>query len=645
MSMPRPAPRLPRATTLCLALALALPACARKAPDAPPKPAKPRPAKATPAKAAPAKTTAAPTAADALAFLEETERALLDLWIHRERTEWVKATHITHDTEILAARAEEQVMAFVAKAASRATEFKGVKLPADAARKLKLLRTAQTLPSPPDPSDRKALAKLATEMGAEYGKRKVVVKAGDGSKIPQGTYTLGKLSTLLQTSPDPEVQKEAWQRWRAAGGVEAGERYTRFVALANKGAKSMGFSDLGELWRSGYDMPPDAFAAEVDRLWSQVAPLYKDLHCYARTQLRKKYGDAVPAKGPLPAWLMGNMWAQDWLYRMDLLRPEPSAGKTRTLTDVLVEKKTSPEQMMRYGEAFFVSLGLDKLPDTFWQRSMLARPKDREVVCHASAWDVDWQDDLRVKMCVEINEEDFVTVHHELGHNYYQRAYKSQPTLFTNSANDGFHEALGDTIALSVTPAYLKQIGLDPAAADPKAKRSELNFLMQRAVEKVAFLPFGLLVDKFRWQVFAGEVKPADYNAAWWKLRLQYQGVAPPGDRSKVATFDAGGKYHVAASVPYMRYFLAHILQFQLHRALCKVAGHTGPLHTCSIYGNKEAGARLNAMMKMGLSRPWPEALKAATGETRMDASAVLAYFAPLHTWLKAQNKGQTCGW
>ncbi|MCO4761050.1 MAG: M2 family metallopeptidase [Myxococcales bacterium] len=586
-----------------------------------------------------AKPSAAPTAAEAMAFLKRTEKQLLDLWIHRERTDWVKSTHISHDTQLLSARAEEAVMAFVAESATEANRYKDLKLPVAAKRKLKLLRTAQTLPSPAKETDRKALAKLAAEMGAEYGKRKVDGKAW--SKLPNKHLTLGALSTILQKSDDPEAIAQAWEGWRAAGGKAPGARYVRYVDLANKGAKAMGFSDLGELWRSGYDMEPDAFAKEVDRLWHQVSPLYKDLHCYARSRLHAKYGDAVPESGPIPAHMLGNMWAQDWLYRMDLLRPEPAAAgkKTRTLTDVLVERKTTPTQMMRYGEAFFVSLGLAKLPETFWKRSMLRRPKDREVVCHASAWDIDWQDDLRVKMCVEINEEDFVTVHHELGHNYYQRAYKAQPTLFTNSANDGFHEALGDTIALSVTPAYLQKIGLDPGE-----KRSELNFLMQRAVEKVAFLPFGLLVDKWRWQVFSGQVKPADYNASWWQLRKQYQGIAPANKRG-VQTFDPGSKYHVAASVPYMRYFLAHILQFQLHRALCKVAGHTGPLHRCSIYGSKEAGARLNEMMEMGLSRPWPEALKAATGESKMDASAVLTYFKPLHDWLKIQNKGQKCGW
>lgn len=600
------------------------------------------------------------SADDAKAFLARTEAELLALWIARERTDWVKSTFITDDTEALSAAAEERVMEAVSRAAAEARRFDGAKLPADVARKLTLLRTSQTVPSPADPAARAELAKVATALGAAYAKAKVCIDDKEASPLPKGCHTLDQLSQRLARSGDAAEQLEIWTRWH---DTAAGQRedFARFVKLGNEGAKAMGFADLGELWRSGYDMKPEEFAAELDRLWKQVEPLYRELHCYARARLHERYPQDVPETGPIPAHMLGNMWAQDWLWRLDLLRPEPdadaagkagkatagkaTAGKAkaataqRTLTDVLVERQTTPEQMVRYGEAFFVSLGLPALPESFWKRSMLARPKDREVECHASAWDVDWQDDLRIKMCIEITDEDFVTVHHELGHNYYQRAYKAQPPLFADSANDGFHEALGDTIALSVTPAYLDKLGLDPGT-----KRSELNFLMQRAVEKVAFLPFGLLVDRWRWQVFSGQATPETWNAAWWALRREVQGVAPATPRDERA-FDAAAKYHVAASVPYARYFLAHILQFQLHRGLCKVAGHSGPLHLCSIHGSKEAGAKLQTMMEMGQSQPWPEALFAATGERRMDASAVVDYFQPLHDWLKVQNAGRTCGW
>jgi peptidyl-dipeptidase A len=389
-------------------------------------------------------------------------------------------------------------------------------------------------------------------------------------------------------------------------------------------------------------MPADAFAAETDRLWGQVEPLYKQLHCYVRTRLNQKYGDTVqPKTGPIRADLLGNMWAQQWGNIYDVVAP---AGDRQSydLTQRLVANRYDATKMVKTGEAFFSSLGFAPLPQTFWERSMITRPQGRDVVCHASAWDLDNKEDIRIKMCTEVNEEDFQTVHHELGHNYYQRAYKDQPFIFKDGANDGFHEAIGDMVALSITPEYLRQIGLirtvPPASADT-------GLLLRMALDKVAFMPFGLLVDKWRWQVYSGEATPETYNAAWWKLRTQYQGITPPGGARPADAFDPGAKYHVPANVPYMRYFLSHILQFQFYRAACQQAGWTGPLHRCSIYGNKEVGAKFDAMLRMGQSRPWPDALEAFTGQREIDASAVADYFKPLQGYLEEQNRGQSCGW
>jgi peptidyl-dipeptidase A len=364
------------------------------------------------------------------------------------------------------------------------------------------------------------------------------------------------------------------------------------------------------------------------------------LHAYVRWKLREKYGDVVPAQGPIPAHLLGNMWAQTWDNVYPLVAPA-DADPGYDLSQILKSRKTDAIQMVKYGEGFFTSLGFDPLPKTFWERSMFTKPRDREVVCHASAWDIDFVDDLRLKMCIDITGEDFVTVHHELGHNFYQRAYDKQPPLFRDSANDGFHEAIGDTVALSVTPEYLVKLGFLSQAPDTS---KDVGLLLGKALEKIAFLPFGLLIDRWRWKVFAGEVSPADYNTAWWELRQKYQGVAPTVARTE-EDFDPGAKYHVPANVPYTRYFLADILQFQFHRALAKSAGCTGPLNRCSIYGNKEVGARFQAMLRMGASRPWPEALAAFTGEHDLDAGAIIDYFAPLNRWLTEQNKGERCGW
>ncbi|HUD70484.1 MAG TPA: M2 family metallopeptidase, partial [Dongiaceae bacterium] len=438
----------------------------------------------------------------------------------------------------------------------------------------------------------------------------------------------------------PAALLEAWRGWHTISAPMR-EPYTRYVTLANEGARELGYADMGAYWRSKYDMTPDAFAVDVERLWQQVKPLYESLHAYVRWRLAEKYGaGTIPARGPIPAHLLGNMWAQSWLNVYPLVAP-PNADPGYDLTTILRDHKLDARGMVRYGEGFFSSLGLEPMPPTFWDRSLFTKPADRDVVCHASAWDVDNERDLRIKMCIEITDEDFDTIHHELGHNYYQRAYSGLPFLFRDSANDGFHEALGDTIALSVTPAYLRQVGLldrDPAPG------SDIGLLMKRALDKIPFLPFGLLVDQWRWKVFSGQVTPAEYNKAWWDLRLKYQGVTPPVARSE-SDFDPGAKYHVAANVSYTRYFLAQVLQFQFHRALLREAGYSGPMHRGSIYGSKAAGARLDAMMRMGQSRPWPEALEALTGEKRADASAMVEYFAPLKAWLDEQNKGKPVGW
>jgi peptidyl-dipeptidase A len=570
------------------------------------------------------------TPAEAQQFIADAEKRLSDLNVKFSRADWVKSTFITDDTESLSADANKDVIAATTELADQSRRFDGLDLPYDVARKLKLLKLSLTLPAPKDPTEREELTKLAASLEGDYGKGKY---CPDGDK--EQCLSLGDMEEIMAHSRDPEELKRIWLGWHQVS-VPYRKNYVRFVELSNKGASEMGFKDTGAMWRSKYDMEPDAFAAEMERLWQQVKPLYDSLYTYTRRKLSEKYGkEIVPLDGPIPAHLLGNMWAQQWGNVYPLLKPEGSGDRGYDLTQILKARNTEPKQLVHYGESFFTSLGFDPLPQTFWERSMLVKPADHEAVCHASAWDVDFEKDVRLKMCIQINEEDFTTVHHELGHNYYQMAYSKQPFLYRDSANDGFHEAIGDTMALSVTPPYLKQIGLIDKVPDQSA---DIGFLLQRALDKVAFLPFGYLVDQWRWKVFSGEVGPNDYNKAWWDLRTKYQGVAPPAPRSE-QDFDAGAKYHVPANTPYARYFLAAILQFQFHRALCREAGFNGPLYQCSIYGNKKAGEKLNQMLAMGLSKPWPEALKTMTGEDKMDATAIIDYFAPLKTWLDEQNK------
>jgi len=575
-----------------------------------------------------------PTAADAVAFVAGAEERLAELGQHNERVAWVLANFITEDTELLAARASEQFTAAQVAVASEAARFNTVEgLDYDTTRKLNMLKSGIVIPAPLDAAKTAEQSEIGARLGGMYGR-------GTFCRADGECLALGELEDILAESRNADELLAAWEGWRTVSPPMK-DLYARQVELANEGAAQLGFNDLGTMWRSAYDMDPADFPGELDRIWEQVSPLYEALHCHVRARLEETYGsEIVPAGGPIPAHLLGNMWAQSWENIYELVAP-PATEAGYDLTAILQSEGYDALSMVKTGEAFFSSLGFAQLPDTFWTRSLFVKPADRDVVCHASAWDIDEQDDLRIKMCIDVNSEDFKTIHHELGHNYYQRAYKDKSYLYRNSANDGFHEAVGDTLSLSITPEYLAQLDLLEEVPDASG---DLGLLMHQALEKIAFLPFGLMVDQWRWKVFAGEVGPDGYNDLWWQLREQYQGVAAPGERPADA-FDPGAKYHVPGNTPYTRYFLAHILQFQFHRALCEIAGNEGPIHRCSIYGSEQAGERLNAMLEMGRSRPWPEALEALTGSPEMDATAILDYFAPLQAWLDEQNAGRQCGW
>jgi peptidyl-dipeptidase A len=628
------------------ALAAASSACEGSAP--PPQPIAPC-ASMAPAVPGPQTTMtpvpAAPTVEDAKKFLSQVDADLRRLWVARDRAGWVSQNFITDDTEALAAAGEEATAEYVTRAIKESRKFEKLKLPEDLARQLMLLRLAQTVPAPSDAAERSELAQIQTWMTGQYGKGKYCPESGPlATKDKDGKWkchTLGDLSRILKTSRKYDETLEAWKGWHSISPPMR-DKYARYVELGNKGSKEIGFADMGALWRAGYDMTPEEFEADIERLWKEVKPLYDELHCYTRMRLREKYGkDKIGEGAPIPAHLLGNMWAQQWDNVYDLV--EPYKGQVSLDVDKkLRDGKYDAKKMVELGERFFVSLGMDKLPPTFWERSLFTKPKDRDVVCHASAWDVSWNNDLRIKMCIEPTEDDLTTIHHELGHDYYFHHYYKLPVLFQQGANDGFHEGIGDTLALSVTPQYLKDLGLlDQVPNNPKAV---VNQQMKMALEKIAFLPFGLLIDKWRWDVFAGKTPKNKYNEAWWALRTKYQGIAPGAPRSE-ADFDPGAKYHIPGSTPYIRYFLARIYQFQFHRALCKAAGHKGSLETCSIYNNKEAGKKLMAMLSMGASKPWPEAMQAISGESKADASALIEYFTPLRSWLKDQIKGEKCGW
>ncbi|GAB3033139.1 M2 family metallopeptidase [Bowmanella dokdonensis] len=591
-------------------------------------------------KEAPDTTTQAPvgteqklTAEDAKTFIENAQKEMEKLQMPAAQAAWVYATYINQDSAAVSAYLSEKLSVRTAELAEEAAKFRDVEVDAATRRKLDLLVNSFVLAPPADPDKSERLSKLSAELDGMYGKGEYCRENGE-------CWDLGQLTSKMANSRDEALLKEIWTGWRQVA-VPMKPLYEELVTLANEGARDLGFKDTSELWRGKYDMPADEFPAMLDNTWNQVKPFYEALHCHVRAELGEYYGtDVVPQDKPIPAHLLGNMWAQTWGNIYELVKPERKM-QVPDVTAALKDQDYDELKMVRQAESFFTSLGFEPLPETFYERSLFTQPADREVICHASAWDLDDKDDLRIKMCIQKTGEEFNVIHHELGHNFYQRAYKDQPMLFRGSANDGFHEAIGDTIALSITPKYLKQIGLIDEIPD---ESNDIGMLLQVALDKIAFVPFGLMVDQWRWKVFSGEVTPENYNQAWWELREKYQGVMAPVDRPADA-FDPGSKYHVPGNTPYTRYFLAHILQFQFHKALCDIAGDQGPVHRCSIYGSKEAGKALNEMLEMGMSQPWQDALEKLTGTREMDATAILAYFAPLKQWLDEQNQGRQCGW
>ncbi len=630
--------------------------------------------------------------AEAKQFVASADTTMRRVLVAQALAAWANETDITSDHEAAAAKAGQELNDTTADLIKKARKYERVLGRLDPSNKRQLQNLIYQIagatpiaPSPDDPKQAEELARTSTEMGSTYGKGKICdpkaaagrdktladldkriaavtksieaakddksrdaankqlakLRADRGKAETAGCMDLNAIDDKLQKTRKPAEALALWQGWHDNVGHAERDLFVKYVGLANAGARAIGFKDVAEMWKAGYDMSPDAFEAETDRLYTQMKPLYEQLHCYTRRKLNQMYGDKVVSKtGPIPAHLTGNMWAQTWGWLYKELEPFP--GQPPIDVTPTLKKSFDDKQMVKMGEAFYTSLGFPALPDTFWQRSMFQKPAGKEAVCHASAWDVQFNNDLRIKMCINKTHEDLDVIHHELGHNFYQSAYHTAPVLLQNGANDGFHEAIGDTVVLSMTPEYLKEKGL--LAKVVKNDKVTINRQMHTALEKIAFLPWGLLVDKWRWDVFSGKVKPEDYNQHWWDLRLKYQGIAPPIARA-ATDFDPGAKYHVAANVPYMRYFVAAVLQFQFHRALCKKAGFTGPLHECSIYNNKAAGEAYWKLLSHGASQPWQDTLFELTGSREMDATAILEYFAPLQKWLEEQNKGQKCGW
>ena len=578
---------------------------------------------------------------DVETFLERVELEDKALGPVASSAYWLQANFITYDSQKVVADYGKRFQLLALERARLASTFDDVEVSEENRRKLNLIKNSFVMPSPLDDTLAGEIANIMAELDAMYGAGQHCFGEGD-------CYDLEAFEGVIDNSRDPDELLKAWEGWRNIG-TPMKDKYLRMVEIGNLGAKDLGYEGLTDLWFSQYDMPAEEFLAETDRVWDELKPLYDALHCHVRSELSEHYGEEVVSKeGVLPAHVLGNMWGQSWANVYDLVyTPDnPNASSGIDLTKILEEKNIDEIEMTKIAENFFISLGFQSLPDTFWERSLFVKPQDRSVVCHASAWNLDADaNDLRIKMCIERNAEDFSTIHHELGHIFYYQAYNStQPSVFQSGANDGFHEAVGDLLSLSITPEYYNKIGLISEAEAKDATSDPISLLMQQALQGVVSVPWTLMLDKWRAGVFSGETSESELNNSWWELREYYQGIGVPRERGADA-FDPGAKYHIPGNTPYTRYYLAQILQYQFHESLCNQMGFEGPLHECSIYDNELAGKKLRAMLSLGQSQEWQVALEALTGTRSLSGKSMLNYYKPLKDWLDVQNTDRTCGW
>ena len=551
---------------------------------------------------------------------------------------WISSNFITFDSQKVIADYGTRYTLNSLEKARKASSFDNIKTSPENNRMLKILKSSFVMPPPLDESLARELSEITTSLEAMYGSGEYCYEDGH-------CFDLEAFEAIIDNSRNPKQLLSAWRGWHEIGKPMK-PMYLRMVEIGNKGSEDLGYDGLSDLWFSKYDMPADEFLNETDRVWDEVKPLYDALHCHVRAKLNDHYGDEViPKSGPLPVHMLGNMWGQSWSNIYDLVYTEEANSNSIDVTKIIEDKNLSEIEMVEYAEDFFLSIGFEPLPETFWERSLFVKPSDRSVVCHASAWNLDSvENDLRIKMCIEKNEEDFITIHHELGHIFYYQAYNHLPTLFQGGANDGFHEAFGDLLTLSITPDYLNQIGFITKDEARLAKEDPIGLLMKQALEGVVVVPWALMLDKWRSAVFNGEIEANNLNSSWWQLREQYQGISTYENRNE-EYFDPGAKYHIPGNTPYTRYYLARIMQYQFHEALCNSIGFEGYLHDCSIYGSMEAGEKIISTMAMGESLPWQEAFENLTGSRKLSGKSILNYYAPLKDWLDEQNKDRLCGW
>ncbi|KAK0158218.1 hypothetical protein PV328_009250 [Microctonus aethiopoides] len=575
---------------------------------------------------------------EALQFLREYDREASSVCSKTMMAQWDFATNITDNNRRKMLEEQTRKLKFERSSWRKAINFAWTRLPDPLTRRqLKLIAVKGRNSLTEDKFNE--LHHLIVEMKELYSRTRLCPYKKMGSICDLEIDN--DVSRIMAESRDYEELLYYWRAWQEAVGPPMKNKYMRYVQLANQAAKLNGFVDAGDQMREVYE--DDYFQQNIAEVISAITPLYKNLFTYVRTKLIERYGDKVRADGPLPAHLLGNMWAQNWEGIYDLVKPY-SAARSLDVTLEMIIQGFTPLRIFQMAEEFFTSLGMKPMPPEFWRYSMFEKPIDREVKCTSSAWDFCNRIDFRIKQCTKATMEDLVSTHHEMAHIQYYLQYKDQPLIFRTEALPGFHEAVSDAIELSVmNPRHLQRIGLYNNSTEDF--ENSINYLMLMALRKIVYLPFAYIVDQWRWRVFSDGV--ADMTTQWWELRLQYQGIVPPLPRVE-RDFDPGSKYHIPADIPYTKYFVGVVMQFQLFESLCDISGHVGDLHLCDLYRSQEAGRLLTEVLSQGSSRSWPDLVRTMTrGKmNRIDVSALLRYFDPLNKWLQRQNQMEpVIGW
>ncbi|NWI33356.1 ACE2 enzyme, partial [Sula dactylatra] len=580
-------------------------------------------------------------------FLEEFNRRAEDISYESSLASWNYNTNITEETARKMNEADAKWSAFYSEASRNASSFPLSSIQ-DPLTRLQIQSLQDKGSSVLKPEKYNRLNTVLNTMSTIYS-------TGTVCKITEPSECLvlePGLDTIMANSTDYHERLWAWEGWRADVGKMMRPLYEEYVELKNEVARLNSYSDYGDYWRANYeaDYPEeykysrDQLVEDVEKTFEQIKPLYQQLHAYVRHRLEQVYGPKlISSTGCLPAHLLGDMWGRFWTNLYALTVPYP-AKPNIDVTSAMVQKKWDAIRIFKAAEAFFFSIGLEKMTEGFWNNSMLTEPTDnRKVVCHPTAWDLG-KKDYRIKMCTKVTMDDFLTAHHEMGHIEYDMAYSKQPFLLRGGANEGFHEAVGEIMSLSAaTPQHLKSLDLlEPTFQEDE--ETEINFLLKQALTIVGTMPFTYMLEKWRWMVFRGEITKQEWMKRWWEMKREIVGVVEPVPHDETYC-DPAVLFHVANDYSFIRYYTRTIYQFQFQEALCKAANHTGPLHTCDITNSKAAGQKLRQLLEFGRSKPWTQALENVTTDKHMNAMPLLHYFEPLYKWLQKNNSGRYIGW